>query len=107
MFSLVNCGEDALEGDFQRFLAPILTLLSIVQIHTEQGSVRSDASREHLENAECKWKAPWQKQIVSHAEMIDGQADNHGISSLFCYLSTPFSGSQMPAYTEVHAAENG
>lgn len=107
MFSLVNGGEDALEGDFQRFLAPILTLLSIVQIHTEQGSVRSDASREHLENAECKWKAPWQKQIVSHAEMIDGQADNHGISSLFCYLSTPLSGPQMPAYTEVHAAENG
>ena len=54
MFTLVNCGEDALEGVFQRFLAPILTLLSIVQIHMEQGSVRSDASREHLENAECK-----------------------------------------------------
>ncbi len=54
MFSLVNGGEDALEGDFQRFLAPILTLLSIVQIHTEQVSVRSDASREHLEKAECK-----------------------------------------------------
>ena len=54
MFSLVNCGEDALEDVFQRFLAPILTLLSIVQIHMEQGSVRSDASREHLENAECK-----------------------------------------------------
>ncbi len=107
MFSLVNCGEDALEGVFQRFLAPILTLLSIVQIHTEQGSVRSDASREHSENAECKQKAPWQKQIVSCAKMIDGQADNHGISSLFCYLSTPFSGPQMPAYTEVHAAENG
>ena len=54
MFSLVNCGEDALEDVFQRFLAPILTLLSIVQIHTEQGSVRSDASREHLGKAECK-----------------------------------------------------
>ena len=67
MFSLVNCGEDALEDVFQRFLAPILTLLSIVQIHTEQGSVRSDASREHLGKAECKWKALWQKQIVSCA----------------------------------------
>ena len=56
MFSHVNCGEDALEDVFQRFLAPILTLLSIVQIHTEQGSVRSDVSREHLDNADCKWK---------------------------------------------------
>ena len=54
MFTLVNCGEDALEDVFQRFFAPILTLLSIAQIHTEQGSVRSDASREHWENAECK-----------------------------------------------------